>query len=63
VLSAQFMTAATGRPRAIENLLPEGPFSLPIFDAARERASSDEGGHFQEAARGRVNGFAKSIVL
>lgn len=31
VLSAQFMTAATGRPSDIENLLPEVP-PLPLFD-------------------------------
>jgi hypothetical protein len=31
VLSAQFMTAATGRPSDMENLFPEVP-PLPLFD-------------------------------
>jgi hypothetical protein len=40
VLSAQFITAATGRPTAMENLLPEVP-PLPRFDILATCAGTD----------------------
>ena len=42
VLSAQFITAATGRPTAMRNLLPEAPpfflFAIPMLQLAKQEA-------------------------